>query len=68
METQDLLSRVIEYLSSTGCPGFHECVSRHFDGNKEDCQECREDALEAAEAIDKEGYVFDAKESVEKGV
>ena len=49
------------------CPGFHQCVDRSFEGDKEDCQECREDSLNAMEAIDREGYKFDAMEAVKKG-
>jgi len=32
------------------CHGFHGCIGRSFESGKEDCEECREDYLNAEEA------------------
>lgn len=40
-----------KYLNGdSSCPGFHQCVDRSFEGGKFDCEECKEDALNAMEA------------------
>ncbi len=37
----------IKTSDNASCNGFHHCSNRKFDHEKEDCQECKQDVINA---------------------
>ena len=48
------------------CPGFHQCVDRNYETGKEDCEECKQDTLNAMNAFPEVGVDIVGKDRVRK--